>query len=168
MRKRSVLAAFVAGLALLGSPGAAVAATSGRVDFTTVKVGINPGTVVARGLINAAGVETNNRHLLPPGTPFQVVDSFPLGDILITATPTGAPQIVSFNPTTCVTTMILRTSVLVTGGTGAYAGASGTGAGVANRTVVSGRSANGTCLPLSQPSVFELSNVQSYANLTLP
>ena len=74
----------------------------------------------------------------------------------------------SFNPTTCVTNMILRSSVLVTGGTGAYAGASGTGYGVANRTVVSGRSANGTCLPLSQPTVFELSNVKSFATLTLP
>ena len=166
--RKLVVAAVVAGLAVLGSPGSALAATTGTAEMTTVKIGISPGTVVSRGVITAVGVETNNRHLLPPGTPFQVVNSFPQGAILLTATPAGPPEIVDSNPTTCVTHLILRSTTVITGGTGAYAGASGSGVGTANRTIVSGRGADGRCLPLSQPGVFELSYVKSTHTITLP
>ena len=166
--RKLVVAALVAGLGVLGSPGTALAATTGTSYGTTVKIGINPGTVVSQEFITGVGVETNNRHLVPPGTPFQVVNGFPQGSLLFTATPSGPPEIVDSNPTTCVTHMILRSTTVITGGTGAYAGASGFGVGTANRTVVSGRGADGRCLPLSQPGVFELSYVKTSYTVTLP
>ena len=165
VRKLAVAAAVV-GLGLAGTPGPAVADT-GPQEFTVVKIGTNTGTVVARGVITGAGREENNRLQVPRGAPFQVHFSFPRGDLFQTITPVGAPQ-VDFNPTTCVTHVTIFDTTEVTGGTGAYAGATGRGVATAKLTIIRGRNADGSCLPESAPPLFELSQVNATGTLTLP
>ena len=91
--KKVGLVALMGALALVGTPGNAVAATTGPQEFTVVKIGTNTGTVVARGVITAAGTEENNRLQVPRGAPFQVEFTFPEGKLFQTITPVGAPTV---------------------------------------------------------------------------
>lgn len=163
--KKLVLTAIVAGSVLIGNPGPANAVTA-RQDFTVVKIGANTGTVVAQGLITGAGREENNRLQVPRGGPFQVEFSFAEGDLYQTITPAGPPQ-VDFNPTTCVARLTFAHTAVVTGGTGAYEGATGGGTAIANLTVIRGRNADGTCLPDTAPPIFEMSYVKATGTLTV-
>ena len=163
--KKLVLTAAVAGSVLVGNPGPAAAVTA-RQDFTVVKIGANTGTVVAQGLITGAGREENNRLQVPRGGPFQVQFMFPQGDLYQTITPSGPPQ-VDFNPTTCVGRLTFTHTAVVTGGTGAYAGATGGGTAVANLTVIRGRNADGSCLPDTAPPIFEMSYVKATGTVTV-
>jgi hypothetical protein len=166
MKVRRVLAAgVIGGLALLTMPSQASAATAPH-QFRIVKLGANPGTIIAQGPYYGVGTETNTRHLVPLGSPFTVVFSFDHGDLYLNANPTP-PQIDS-DPTSCVTRITLQVNNVVTGGTGVYTGASGTGAGVSHITQVRGRASDGTCLPLSSPPSFELANVRVVETITLP
>ncbi|CAA9258171.1 MAG: hypothetical protein AVDCRST_MAG10-2602 [uncultured Acidimicrobiales bacterium] len=163
--KKLVLTAAVVGSVLVGNPGPAAAVTAPQ-DFTVVKIGANTGTVVAQGLITGAGREENNRLLVARGGPFQVQFSFPEGDLYQTITPAGPPQ-VDFNPTTCVARLTFSHMAVVTGGTGAYAGATGGGTAVANLTVIRGRNADGSCLPDTAPPIFEMSYVRATGTVTV-
>ena len=163
--RRLVSAAAICGLALVGPPGEAMAATVAH-DFRIVKLGANPGTVIAQGPFYGVGTETNTRHQVPLGSPFSVTFSFDHGELYLNAFPTP-PQIDS-DPVSCVTRVTLQVNNVVTGGTGVYAGATGTGSGTANITQIRGRAADGSCLPLSSPPLFELANVRAVETLTLP
>ncbi len=163
--RKVLFGAAVAGVALAGAPGAALADGVPH-DFRIIKLGANPGTVIATGPLYGAGVETNTRHQVPLGQPFDVTFSFAHGDLYLKAIP-GPPQ-VDADPVSCVTRITLIVRNVVTGGTGAYAGATGTGSGVSNLTQIRGRAADGTCLPLSSPPSFELANVRATELLTLP
>ena len=163
--RRLVSAAVIGGLALLTMPGEAMAATAAH-QFRIVKLGANPGTVIAQGPYYGVGTETNTRHLVPLGQPFNVVFSFDHGDLHLDANPTP-PQIDS-DPISCVTRVTLQVNNVVTGGTGVYAGATGAGSGVSNIIQIRGRASDGSCLPLSSPPSFELANVRAVETITLP
>ena len=164
--RKVLLAAAIGGVALAGTPGYANAEVSGPQEFTVVKIGTNTGTVVARGVITGAGREENNRLQVPRGAPFQVEFTFPDGKLFQTITPVGAPT-VDFNPTTCVTRLTIFDTTQVTGGTGAYAGASGGGVATAHLTQIRGRDAAGACLPATSPPIFEMSFVRAPGTLSL-
>lgn len=166
MLKRLSLAALVGGIALTTPTGHALAETAGEQDYTLVKVGVNPGTVVARGVITGAGSEENDRALVPPGSEFHVVFHFPQGDLFMTNTP-GPPQ-VDFNPAACLSRITLHPTTRVTGGTGAFAGASGSGTSTANLTVLGGRNDDGSCQGPTSPPIFQVSFVQATGTLRLP
>jgi hypothetical protein len=165
--KKVVLAAAIGALALAGAPGAAVAETTGPQNFTVIKIGTNTGTVIARGVITGAGAEENDRLQQPRGAPFHVEFTFPDGKLFQTITPVGPPK-VEFNPVTCVAKISIFDTTLVTGGTGAYAGATGSGTANATLTVIRGRNADGSCLPETSPPIFEMSQVRAPGTLTLP
>jgi hypothetical protein len=78
-----------------------------------------PGTVIANGPIHARGTDTtisDTEDLL----------TFPTGTVSITHEATTSAD--SFDPVTCVFRFNERGTYKITGGTGAYAGASGQGA----------------------------------------
>ena len=163
--RRLLYGAVMGGLALAGAPAEAFAETATH-HFRIVKLGANPGTVIAQGPFYGVGTETNTRHQVPLGSPFQVTFSFAHGDLYLDARP-GPPQI-DTDPVTCVTRITLQVANVVTGGTGVYEGATGTGSGTSNITQVRGRAADGSCLPLSSPPIFEIANVRASETLTLP
>lgn len=163
--KKLVLSAAIFGLAVAGTAGPATAAT-GTQEFTVVKIGTNTGTVVARGVITGAGREENNRLQVPRGGPFQVEFTFPQGKVFQTITPVGAPEI-EFNPTTCVARVRIFDTTEITGGTGAYAGATGSGVANAVLTIIRGRNADGSCLDATAPPTFEMSQVKATGTLTV-
>ncbi len=163
--RRLVSAAAIGGLALVGAPGEAMAETAAH-DFRIVKLGANPGTVIAQGPFYGVGTETNTRHQVPLGSPFNVTFSFNHGELYLNAIP--APPQVDSDPISCVTRITLQVNNVVTGGTGVYTGATGTGSGTSNITQIRGRAADGSCLPLSSPPIFELANVRAVETLTLP
>jgi hypothetical protein len=107
---------ITAGLALL--PGSAMAQTASNQRFTIVRAGAGPALVVAHGVINAVGTETDNAGQVPQG-PFDSTSHFPQGELFATVTYDGPPQ-VSSNPTTCETRVELTDHFVVTGGTGDY------------------------------------------------
>ena len=166
MNIRRVLAvAVVGGVAMLGFPGTAMASTDVQ-HFTVITLDGAPGTVVATGsLIYGAGVEENTRALVPPGSPFQVTFTFAEGQLIHTVVP-GLPQI-DADPVSCVTRIVQHPTTFVTGGTGVFAGATGTGTATRQRTVVAGRDATGACLPPTAPPIFALSIIESNMTLTL-
>ncbi len=116
-----------------------------------IKIGRGPGTVIGRGVITGVGVEENNRFDLPPGSTFQVTFHFPEGDLYMDVVP-GPPQ-VDFNPNSCVTRITLHPTTTVTGGTGAYEGASGSGTATSHILVIAGRAEDGSCLSPSAPPI---------------
>lgn len=135
-------------------------------DFKVVKIGANTGTVIAYGPYYGVGTEENTRHQVPLGSPFQVTFTFAHGSLTQTARP-APPQIVS-DPVTCVSRVTLQVPVVITGGTGVYAGATGTGSGTSNITMIRGRADDGSCLGPATPPIFEIAVVQARFTLTLP
>lgn len=165
--RRLVLAAVVGALAVAAAPGHPLADTVGAEQFTVVKVGSDPGTAAATGVINGVAIENNDRLGVPRGAPFHVTFSFPQGDLFQTIAPAGPPEI-QYNPTTCVTTTVLHDTTTITGGTNAFAGASGTGTATANLISVAGRNSDGSCLPPDAAPVFALSVVRASGSVHVP
>jgi hypothetical protein len=163
--KKLALALIVGGLALAGSSGPATAQTAPNQSFTVVKIGANPGTVAATGVINGVGVENNNRLQVPRGSQFQVVNSYAEGDLFETATPVSAES--HFDPATCVTRTTIFNTMVITGGTGSLAGATGSGEGTANLTAIGPRGSDGACLGPDAPPVFLISVVRLTATINL-
>ena len=163
--KKLTLALIAGGLALTGAAGPAAADTVPNQTFTVVKVGATPGTVVATGVINGAGVENNNRLQVPRGSQFQAVFSFPEGDLHQTATPVRAQS--QFDPSTCVTRTTIENTFVITRGTEALAGASGGGQATANLTAVGPRGDDGACLGPDAPPIFLISVVRLTATVEL-
>lgn len=155
--RKLALAGMIGGLAAVGPAVPATAESVPNQLFTTVRIGANPGTTFARGVINGVGVENNNRLQVPPGAPFQVVVSFPEGDLFETATPAGAQ--VEFDPFTCVTRSTIESNLVITGGTGSLAGASGDVHATAQLTAIGPRDGNGACLGPDAPATFLFSVV---------
>jgi len=166
IRTTLAVAALIGGVAISASPAYAGASSRANEKFTILTVGAGPGTVVAIGPISGVGTSVDNRRLLPPGTPFQGTFSFPQGDVFTTVSPAGPPM-VNFNPTTCVTTIIAPDTFVITGGTMAYAEASGTGVATAYVTLVGGRSADGSCLGPDSRPIFQLTVTRATATVSL-
>jgi hypothetical protein len=152
--KRTLLALAVAGLAVIAAPGSAVAA-SGNQSFRTLTVGNNPQTntrtVVAFGVINAAGTEQVN-----PGDNGVVtaVWTFPSGKLFVTQNLNinflGEPV-----PPACIVTATITGTWTITGGTGAYAGASGSGTLTGTgRVFAKYDPVSRSCIQEGQPNLF--------------
>ena len=166
MRKLAV-AAVLGGLVLMATPGYAVAETSTNQRFTIVSVNEGAATVIASGALTAVGTEADNRDQVPPGSPFQGSYSFPQGALFVTVAGAGRPQ-VQLDPSTCVTRLTIIDTSRITGGTGAFAGASGSSTDTVHVTTIGGRSDDGQCLGPQSPPLFELSIIQTAGTLTLP
>lgn len=142
--------------------GPATADSVPNQTFTVVKIGANPGTVVATGVINGVGVENNNRLQVPRGSEFHVVNSYAEGDLFETATPVSAES--HFDPATCVTRTAIFNTMVITGGTGGLAGVTGGGEGTANLIAIGPRGDDGTCLGPDAPPIFLMSVVRLTAS----
>jgi len=165
MKKRAV-ATLVGGLSLLASPGQAIAET-GSQRFTIIQVGDGPHRIVATGLITGVGTEVDNRTQVPPGSPFQATYTFSEGELFATVARAGRPQI-EFNPSSCVTTVNIVDTQRITGGTGAFHGASGSSTDTISVTSVGARDSEGRCLPPGSPPLFEIGIIRTEGSLTLP
>jgi hypothetical protein len=137
------VAALVAGFGLLGLAGPASAQPANDVHFTVIIVGDGAGTVLASGAVHGVGTETDNQNSANPVQPFQATLSFAQG--AVTETVSNQPPSVQFNPITCVLRLLQHGSFQVTGGTGAFATASGGGTSTTHVTVVENHAANGAC-----------------------
>jgi hypothetical protein len=163
--KKLGLAVMVGALALAGSSGPATADSAPNQTFTVVKIGANPGTVAAAGVINGVGVENNNRLQVPRGSQFQVVNSYAEGDLFETATPVSAES--HFDPSTCVTRTAIFNTFVITGGTRDLEGITGSGAGTANLIAIGPRGDDGACLGPDAPPIFLMSVVRLTATIDL-
>lgn len=165
MKKRAA-ATLVGGLALLASPGQAFAET-GSQRFTIIQVGGGPSRIVATGVITGVGTEVDNRTQVPPGSPFQATYTFSEGELFATVARAGRPQI-EFNPSSCVTTVNIVDTSTITGGTGAFQGASGSSTDTVRVTSIGARDGEGRCLPPGSPPLFEIGIIRTDGSLTLP
>lgn len=163
--KKLALALIAGGLALAGSSGPAAAETVANQTFTVVKIGADPGTVVAAGVINGVGVENNNRLRVARGSQFQVVNSYAEGDLFETATPVSADS--HFDPATCVTRTTIFNTFVITGGTRGLVGVTGGGEGTANLIAIGPRGDDGACLGPDAPPIFLMSVVHLTATVNL-
>ena len=165
--KTFVAAALVGGLALMTSPSQVLAETTGTQRFTVLIPADGPGTVIATGVVTGVGSEVDTREQVPPGSPFQATYTFREGQLFATVAAAGRPQ-VEFNPRSCVTTITLVDTATITGGTGAFEGASGSSTDTVRVTSVAGRGDDGRCLGPEHPPIFELGIIRSEGTLTLP
>lgn len=126
MRRLLLVATMAA--ALMGLPGTARAGAetpvNQRVDI--VFVGAQAGVVTARGAIDGVGVVTEENTLHPDGTFHGTLRfQFLLGSV---TTPfSGVVTEVDVDPTTCTGRFATVGQFTIASGTGAYAGASGSG-----------------------------------------
>lgn len=61
----------------------------------------------------------------------------------------------------------LSDATLITRGTGAYAGATGTGVATAHLTRIRGRNTDRSCLPPTAPPIFEMTRVVATGTLSV-
>ena len=165
--KKFAAAAIMGGLVLMTSPNQVLADTTGNQRFTVLIPADGPGTVIATGVVTAVGSEVDTREQVPPGSPFQATYTFPQGQLFATVAAAGRPQ-VEFNPWSCVTTITLVDTATITGGTGAFEGASGSSTETVRVTSVAGRGDDGRCLGPEHPPSCELGIIGSEGILTLP
>lgn len=165
--KKFAAAAIVGGLALMTSPNQVLAETTGSQRFTVLIPADGPGTVIATGVVTGVGSEVDTREQVPPSSPFQATYTFPEGQLFATVSAAGRPQ-VEFNPRSCVTTITIVDTATITGGTGAFEGASGSSTEKVRVTSVAGRGSDGRCLGPESPPLFELAVIRSEGTLSLP
>lgn len=96
---------------------------SGSESFTIIEPSHAGGPVIARGAFTAAGTDVE----LTPGShaPATGVFVFPAGTISVLHTVTSHSG--TFNPKTCVAHFQISGTYVITGGTGVYEGATGSG-----------------------------------------
>ncbi len=143
VQKRIMLTALGAAMPLLFMAGPSEAATASRpqrfVVILTPDSGI--GRVIATGPITGVGTVSNGDA--PDGQPFNSTFSLPGGDVFLTVTPTSN----TFNPDprSCVASATGTDAFRITGGTGAFRGAIGSGNDTGRGTFVFARNPDGTC-----------------------
>jgi hypothetical protein len=148
---RRVAGASVAlALAAVAAATAAAAPTSNEhmtLSSTTIK-GVDHGMrVVARGAIGATGTFAGVDG--PNAADDLITFRFPKGTLTIS----GHEQSTKMTPNlrTCIATGVGRGTFTVTAGTGAYAGATGSGTYVRHTSIVGARGGDGACLGRSAP-----------------
>jgi hypothetical protein len=141
MRKWVALFAGIAWL-VLAQPGAAMASGSGPETWTVVSRNGQPTRVAASGVVTSAGTVTDFLVLhLDTGTfDNHAVQAFPEGNLLYHGQ--GTAQLV-VDPRTCIGTGRFVGPFVIEGGTGAFAGASGSGTAIGDLTFVYSRTATG-------------------------
>lgn len=144
--KKTLVAAIVVGIALVGFAGPASAQTTGRQTFVLSQVGDQPeATVFAAGPIRGVGTDivVNEEFDDEAGTfVSEDVLRFRGGDVFVTFT---GEAVFEFDPVRCIGRLSGTATYEITGGTGRYTGASGSGSGTFRGTFVGGRNPDGTC-----------------------
>ncbi len=145
MRKTVALLAGVVWL-LLSQAGAAFASTSGPQTWVVVSRSGQPTRVAAYGVVNAAGTVVDRLTLhLETGT-FDnfATQTFPDGTLEYHGSGTA---VLTVDPRTCVGTGRFVGPFVITGGTGRYEGASGSGVAIGDLGFLFARTATG-CSPV--------------------
>ncbi len=144
--KKTLVAAIVMGIALIGFPGGASAQTTGRQTFVLTQVGDQPeATVRAAGPIRGVGADiVVNEDFDDEAGTFVSEDilRFRDGDVFVTF---AGQAVFEFDPRTCVGKFSGTATYDITGGTDRYLGASGSGSGTFRGVFVAGRNPDGTC-----------------------
>ncbi len=153
---------------LVGFPNAGLAQTAGPQDFLVVFAGPpgSTGSVVATGTFTGRGTVVTPEGQRP--TPFPAVFTFPQGTLFQTISPTG--NRLQFDPRSCVLSGPIFGTYQVTGGTGQFVGASGSGTFRGQVFVRFGRNAQGQCVgPASgQPPISAVQVIRSPGTIVLP
>jgi hypothetical protein len=162
MRRLVGILAGAAWLFLLQS-GAAFAATSGPQQWIVTSRSGQPTRVVAFGTLNAAGTVTDRLDLHLENGTFDnfAVQTFPEGTLLYHGQGTA---VLTVDPSNCVGKGRFVGPFVITGGTGRYAGASGTGTAIGDLGFLFARTANGC----SQAPVSFWGVARADGELTLP
>jgi hypothetical protein len=148
---RKVLTALVV-LGIVVPSAAAAAQATGAETFNAVIVAsttsgtrtVLASTVIARGVFNGVGriVETDNL----PGDPDNVLrDDLVFRDGTMHLRSAVVDFSISINPRSCVATVKITQEGTIEGGTGRFAGATGTFDGTLNGIVLAGRNPDGSC-----------------------
>jgi hypothetical protein len=150
MRHHALAISAMTCIATLAPAGIAAAAPHDRLAGTETIVmtsqtlnGIDlPSHVSATGPIRGAGTETQTYIDTADGETVQFTWHFPAGNVTGDAIEDYA---LSFDPTSCTAQATGTGTWTITGGTGAYAGATGSGSFADRGTLVGARDRNGAC-----------------------
>lgn len=111
--------------------------------------GAGSGRLVATGPIHGIGTETVTTHVANADGTFTDTDLFDLPGGQVELTDTYTLDI-TFNPTSCRYSFAVKGTYRISDATGAFAGATGSGAFTGRGLVITGRDASGTCLTLDE------------------
>jgi hypothetical protein len=159
--RRFIGAAIVALCIVAVGSGSASAQTKKEKWIVTTKPG-QPTRVVASGLVNAKGTVTDHLKLNPNGTfDNRAEQVFPKGQLFYHGAGTYKIKV---NPKTCTGTGDVVGPFKITGGSGAYKGASGKGVALIKLRFVFGKTSTGC----SQRPVKTFGVANANGTLTLP
>ncbi len=162
--KRLMLAALATLTTVGGMAGPALAAGAPRTENVTIIFNFpasgpnETGRAIGTGAVTGVGTATTGE-----GDVFPVTIAFPQGTInaIVTSGPTDERP----NFTACVNSFSGTDTIQITGGTGAFAGASGSGTDTNQGVIVAPRNPDGTCNPDGAP-VAGFVIVRAVLNLT--
>lgn len=158
------MAVAVVVVAVLALPGTA-SAKGGSQRFTLI-FRDGEGTVVAAGPISGVGTIVEEEGGTESSFPVTFV--FPGGSVFLTVS--GVEESFDYDPVSCIVRFELVESYIITGGTGRYDGATGSGTFTGRAILVFPRDAHGNCLgPESGASpLFSLSVLLGRGSVTIP
>ena len=162
MKKSVALLAGVVWL-LLTQSGAAFAATSGPETWVIVSRSGAPTRVAAYGVVNAVGTVVDHLTLHPDTGTFEntATQTFPAGTLEYHGTGTAVLKV---DPRSCTGTGDVVEHFTITGGTGAYQGASGGGVATDDLGFLFANTGNGC----SQTPVMTWGTARATGTLSLP
>jgi len=139
LRRLVVASVAIPLIAVTAMAPAASAATSTNQRFLWLfSAGSGEGRAIGTGLVNGVGTIGAGDDY-----PFPVTVSMPQGDLHLLGTIVSVTN--DLDPTTCVDHRSGADTYVVTGGTGAFAGVTGTGRDTENGYIVLPRNADGSC-----------------------
>jgi hypothetical protein len=135
--------ALVAPAAVAGTADAAPPTETWVMPSQTIHGSDNPIRISASGPIQGAGLLTQDFEMTDAGPVVHAVWHFRNGEVFADATEDYA---LDFDPVSCTAKSTATGTWTITGGTGAYAGATGHGTFRGTGSLVGERDANGGCL----------------------
>lgn len=141
--------AAVAGLAGPAAATGTAPGRSARQGFVIVagEFGTGSGRLIMTGAIRGIGTDTVTAHVANADGTFTDTDRFDLPDGQVELTDTYSVDI-TFDATSCRYRIGVRGSWSISGSTGDYTGATGSGTFTAHGLIVTGRDSTGVCIGL--------------------
>ncbi len=156
----AVLSTATAAVVGVAAPASATTSTNERLLVVyTFPSHSDIGKVVATGVVNGVGTVQGGG-----ADPFTVTVSLPQGDLYFSGTSTS--HIEKIDPQSCIDRLSGTDSLQVTGGTGIFTGATGTGSDSERRVLLAGRNPDGSC-NLDAPPIGGADLIDVKFNLTL-